>query len=82
MNTLPQGSRVGHIDELDARLSNLLREVRLIVNLSDVEPSQILDIDSRGLAVLLGRVADDLRALWHLISPIPQPTYPCKRLSG
>jgi len=31
--------------------------------LSDVEPPQILDIDSRGLAALLGRIAGDLQAL-------------------
>ncbi len=56
-------NRVRHIDELDTRLSNLLHEVRLIANLSDVEPPQILDIDSRGLAALLERIAGDLQAL-------------------
>ncbi len=55
-------SRIRHIDELDARLSNLLHEVRFIANLSDVQPPQIMDIDSRGLAALLGRIAGDLKA--------------------
>ena len=63
-------NRVRHIDALDARLSNLLHEVRLIANLSDVEPAQILDIDSRGLAALLGRIADDLQALHNVIPKI------------
>lgn len=62
------GSRIRHIDALDARLSNLFHEVCFIANLSDVEPPKIMDIDSRGLAALLGRIADDLQTLRDAIS--------------
>ena len=58
---------IRHIDELDATLSNLLHEVRLIANLSDVHPPQILDIDSRGLVALLGRIAGDLQVAQELV---------------
>lgn len=54
--------RVGHLDELETRLSNLLHEVRFIADLISVVPPQLLDLDGRGLAALLDHMADDLKA--------------------
>ena len=74
MNTSDEASsrsnRIRHLDELENRLSSLLHEVRLIANLSDVQPPQLLDIDSRGLTALLERIATDLQSVQDAVARV------------
>lgn len=61
---------VRHIDEIDMLLSNLLHEVRLIAGLSDAQPPQLFDIDSRGLTALLEHIAADLQAVQSAVAKV------------
>ena len=74
MNTSDEASsrsnRIRHLDELENRLSSLLHEVRLIANLSDVQPPQLLDIDSRGLTALLERIATNLQSVQDAVARV------------
>lgn len=66
----PQTNRITYLDRLEMRLSSLTHELRLIANLSDVQPPQLLDIDSRGLTALLERIATDLQSVRDVVARV------------
>lgn len=59
--------QIRHIDELDERLSRLLNEVCFIANLSDMQPPQLLEFDSRELTALFENFRDAIKSAQSVV---------------